>query len=277
MSDWFTSLANQAIQFADSLTDSLEQISNSAQEELRSEQNKLVEEELLKNQQLNKNNTQLPWETNVESLQILSDELMESILKLSLNEKNFICTPVNSNDINFKFSDFIATALHLLKVDANLAHIHSRISPKMDEETFWCNYYCRVIFLRAKSGIDGNDAKNNSLQYDENEIIFCPNTSNSLFKHESNSIQPVNQTVLNTRNQTILNNTKAPTEKVSDYNEMKSDKLNEDDDIDLADLDDLDIEGLDADDDDAFEKIHKEQYDSNDELEAQIALELAQG
>lgn len=158
MADWFTELANQALKLADEFTDSLVAQATEAQEQIQKEQEKLKEEVESRNQ-LFSSGIQLPWETEDESRQILSEALMDSVLKLSLNEKNFTVVPPNSAEVNFSFSDFVATAMRLLQLDANLAHVHAKVSPKMDEELFWRNYYCRVIYLRAVSGIDGPAAQ----------------------------------------------------------------------------------------------------------------------
>jgi hypothetical protein len=172
MADWFTALANQALKLADDFTDSLVAQANEAQQQIQIEQAKLKEEELSKRQQLS-TVIQLPWETEDESLQILSEALMDSILKLSLNERNFTVVPANSDEVHFVFSDFIATAMRLLQLDANLAHVHSKVSPKMDEELFWRNYYCRVIFLRAVCGIDGPSAREHAAKWQEgHQIVF---------------------------------------------------------------------------------------------------------
>ena len=56
----------------------------------------------------------------------------------------------------------------------------------------------------------------------------------------------------------------------------KGDKAATDDDLDLNDLDDLDLDGLDDEIGDSFEEVEKSDCTSSDELEAQIALELAQ-
>ena len=191
MSDWFSSLASQAMKIADDFADSLVAQASEAQDQIQKEQIKLKEEEEIRKQHLS-TSTQLPWETNDESLQILSEDLMDLILKLSLNEQNFTVTPANSDEVHFVFSDFVATALHLLKLDSNLAHVHSKVSPKMDEEVFWRNYYCRVLYLRAKSGIDGAAAKNSSLKWGTNSafppIVFQPDyTSPSAVNNNSNA------------------------------------------------------------------------------------------
>lgn len=158
MADWFAQLAAQALKLADDFTDTLVAQANEAQDQISREQAKLAEENEQRSQQLN-SNIQLPWETEDESLQILSESLMDSIFKLSLNEKNFTTVPPNADDVHFVFADFIATAMRLLQIDANLAHVHSKVSPKMDEELFWRNFYCRVIYLRAMCGIDGRHAQ----------------------------------------------------------------------------------------------------------------------
>jgi hypothetical protein len=158
MADWFSQLATQALKLADDFTDSLVAQANEAQEQITKEQAKLKEENEQRKQQLS-TNIQLPWETEDESRQILSEALMDSIFKLSLNEKNFTHVPPNADDVHFVFADFVATAMRLLQIDANLAHVHSKISPKMDEELFWRNYYCRIIYLRAVCGIDGQLAQ----------------------------------------------------------------------------------------------------------------------
>lgn len=173
MADWFSSLANQAMKIADDFADSLVAQANDAQEEIRREQAKLKEEEEQKKQTMC-STTQLPWETEDESVQILCDSLRESILKLALNDRNFTVEPPNVSEVHFIFTDFVATALQLLKIDSNLAHVHSKVSPKMDEEMFWRNYYCRVIYLRAIIGVDGVAAKEEALRWRDSGIIFEP-------------------------------------------------------------------------------------------------------
>jgi hypothetical protein len=55
--------------------------------------------------------------------------------------------------------------------------VHSKVSPKMDEEMFWRNYYGRVIYLRAACGIDGTSAQENSRNWNVGDIIFEPDYS----------------------------------------------------------------------------------------------------
>jgi hypothetical protein len=310
MSEWFSSFANQALQFADSLADSLVTQANEAQQQIATEQNKLKEEEDLKNSKMNSFSS-LPWETDSESLGILSQDLMEKILSLSVNEENFIIQSGNASEVYFSFKDFIPMAMNLLKIDSNLARMHSKLSPKMEEETFWFNYYCRVAYLRESSGIDGQQAKINSQKYKFSDVIFesliVPATSSDIY---TNSVHEL--PIINTVSTTIVANYVG--EKESSFMTEEEIKLaaevraalttndgpislnngddledvdDDDDDIDLDDLDDL-LE--DEDDEDGlgenesgptastdFEQIGRSDCDADDddELEAQIARELA--
>lgn len=178
MSDWFSSLASQAMQFADSIADSIatqaaeaQHQLEEAQHQLEAEQRKIREEEDLKNQKMHTLSS-LPWETDDESLAILSQDLMEQIFLLSVNEDNFTTTASNSKDVYFNLKDFVPAAMNLLKLDSNLARVHAKLSPKMDEEEFWFNYFCRVVYLRDSIGMNGPEAKQASAKYKRNEIIM---------------------------------------------------------------------------------------------------------
>lgn len=285
MADWFASLANQAMQLVDSYADSLVNQANEAQEKIRTEQQKILEEEQCKKSHLSNSSKQLPWETTDKSLQGLSSGLMEAILKLSLNEKNFTITPENSSSVYFDFSDFISTAFRLLKIDANLAYIHSKVSPKMDEQAFWCNYYCRIVYLRAKSGIDGMEAKMESAQFVESDLIFPPNAPPAINTY---TVPAAKDTMHGKGGYQVSYTTPLPSDTTSSSTKQvdvmsstaktstKDDKKATDDDLDLNDLDDLDLDGLDDEIGDSFEEVEKSDCTSSDELEAQIALELAQ-
>lgn len=103
----------------------------------------------------------LPWESDDESKAIISEALMADILQLALSESNFTEPPPAKiiECCNFDLQLFISQAMRLLSLDQNLAHIHAKISPKMDEESFWRNYFARIFYLRCKSGLlDRNDA-----------------------------------------------------------------------------------------------------------------------
>jgi hypothetical protein len=302
MSEWFSSFANQALQFADSLADSLVTQANEAQQQIVTEQNKLKAEEDLKSFKMNSFST-LPWETDSESLGILSQDLMEKILSLSVNEENFTIHSVNGNDVYFSFKDFIPTAMNLLKLDSNLARIHSKLSPKMEEETFWFNYYCRVAYLRESSGIDGQQAKVNSQRYKFSDVIFESIVPVKLMENGYVNESPAFNTDLThsvereslymteeeiklaaeVRAALTVNDTEGPSCRIN--GDLDVDVDDDDDDIDLDDLDDLldddEDDGLDEDESGPtvstdFEQIGRSDCDAeDDELEAQIAKELA--
>jgi hypothetical protein len=105
----------------------------------------------------------LPWEsecdsdthTHDESKSIITQALMEDILQLALCEKNFTDPPPAQivECCNFDLQLYIAQAMRLLSLDQNLAHIHAKISPKMNEEIFWKHYFVRIYYLRCASGL----------------------------------------------------------------------------------------------------------------------------
>ena len=43
--------------------------------------------------------------------------------------------------------------MRLLELDPNLATRHARLSPKVNEETFWRHYFHRCALLRAEVGV----------------------------------------------------------------------------------------------------------------------------
>ncbi len=151
---WFSNLANQAIQFADSLADNIVAEANKAQNEIVAEQNKIRKEEEKKKLNLNSESISLPWETQDESRSIISQDLMERILSLSLSENNFIQPSIRFDKSEFDFNQFVPIAMRLLALDANLARVHAKLMPKMNEEDFWRHYYFRIKYLRAKLNID---------------------------------------------------------------------------------------------------------------------------
>ncbi len=288
MSDWFSSLANQAIQLADSFADSLVSQATEAQQQIESEQKKLQEEENLKNVKL-QSFDRLPWESDDETLAILSQELMEQILGLSVNEENFLITPLNSSEVYFNFKDFIPTAMNLLKIDSNLARMHSKLSPKMDEETFWFNYHCRISYLRTYIGLDGAEAKM-KCRYELNEVVFNPvkrtEEVNKQFVTTNDSavseykLPPI---VFESEEQRLTAQVDAALRHTE--NEVDEYVLEEcsDDDLDLGDLDDLlDLEDAEAaasatTGSESYDKLGKSDCndEDDDELEAQIARELS--
>ena len=89
--------------------------------------------------------------------------IRDRILALSLSVGNFTIAPINAEEIKaqslFHFSSFVPIAMRLLQLDVNLARMHSKLSPKMDEQLFWFYYYCRVLYLRSAVGMDGPESK----------------------------------------------------------------------------------------------------------------------
>jgi hypothetical protein len=72
----------------------------------------------------------------------------------------------------FDMNQSVPVILRLLEIDGNLARMHAKLSPKMDETSFWRNYFLRVAYLRAAAGIDGPDRQRTlgSLPFDE---VIC--------------------------------------------------------------------------------------------------------
>ena len=123
---------------------------------------------------------------------------MEKILQLSIAEENFTVKPTSPilQKIEFSFQDFVPVVLRLLQLDSNLARIHAKISPKMNEELFWRNYYLRVIYLRAKSGIDGPEAEASYKDVVEDGLIFGLHTVSSPSANKSSSSNMASSTSL---------------------------------------------------------------------------------
>lgn len=282
MAEWFSSWATQAIEFADNIADSLVAQAAEAQEQIVKEQQQLQREKLARDRQLN-SSCLMPWESEDESLAILSQDLMEKIFLLSLNDSNFTTEPANSADVHFDLNDFTATAMRLLQLDTNLARAHSKISPMMDETVFWRNYYCRIAYLRAASGIEGAAVQEENKKWEDAAVVHLPQVEKpSMGKRESALSQDDPTLATPTQHETELVDGKqkkkgAESAAVAEVTEGRDE--NGEDEIDLSDMDDLldDMIGdMDAED---FEEIGKSEYTgttSNDELEAQIAQELAE-
>lgn len=72
----------------------------------------------------------------------------------SLCQGNFLCTVMQEefSTVHFDMTKSVPVILKLLEIDKNLARMHAKLSPKMDEEVFWKNYFLRVKYLRAAIG-----------------------------------------------------------------------------------------------------------------------------
>ena len=123
MSDWFS----KAQKFVDNFTESIVEQANVAQAQMAVEQSKVRDEVARSKQQLEGKDT-LPWETDDDSLAILTQDVMEKILSLSLTEQNFSIPPPKVEVMEFLFSDHIPVAMRLLSLDANLARMHAKVT-----------------------------------------------------------------------------------------------------------------------------------------------------
>ena len=107
---------------------------------------------------------------------------MADILQLALAEKNFTVPPPEKimECCNFDLQLYISQAMRLLSLDQNLAHIHAKLSPKMNEEILWKYYFVRIYYLRCKSGILDN-SEDTIVQivssFAEEDVIFKADTS----------------------------------------------------------------------------------------------------
>ena len=162
MSGWLSNITS----FVDNTFDNALKQLNSAQDEIENERSKFAN--TVANEKVSSSViTQLPWEANEgdEHLEILCNDAKERILSLSVIEENFTVMPklLINNEIEtkyneeiiklnlklkFNFSDFIPVALKLLTVDPNLARMHAKLMPRMDEEIFWSNYSNCVNILK---------------------------------------------------------------------------------------------------------------------------------
>lgn len=271
MADWFTSFAQQAFKLADELVETISTQATEAQEQLEHEKKKLDEEQN-ERQQLFTSHLLLPWETDEEPLQILCNSVMERVLSVSNYEKNFTVKAANSEQVRFSFQHFVPVAMKLLDVDSNLARMHAKLSPKMNEEIFWFNYFCRVSYIRAVSGIDGPIAQKSVEIWKEADIImndvtaarsYAPSLSNkvglSIDSFDGSAKAPSTQ---------ASNTSPHPQTPERTTNHSSSEEGLDDLDLDLSNLEllgDIDTED--------FENIDTDECD--EALEAQIAQELA--
>lgn len=283
MADWFSNLANQAKLLADSFVAS----ANAAQDDFVAEQKKIVQEKKEKSRQ-SSSSIALPWETEDETLGILSQDVMERVLKLGLSERNFTLSPDELVDIEFSFKSYIPTALKLLSLDSNLSHMHSKLSPKMDEEIFWANYFRRTMYLRAVVGLDGEDNKEKYNKIPEESIIFAASfEADYQFRLDRLKDNNANDTTSTSLSKLTSNKDKGK----GGYNEEEEkedmeklalalalaaeveEELKDGGDIDLDDLEDLNLDDVDVEE---YENIGNEDDDDFDdsEIEAQITREL---
>lgn len=116
-----------AQKLVDDFTDSMVEQANVVQAQMVEEQLK-VREEVAKAKKLHEGDAHLPWETSNDSLAILSQDVMERILSLSLTEQNFTVAPPKLLLMPFIFSQHIPTAMRLLSIDSNLTKMHAKVT-----------------------------------------------------------------------------------------------------------------------------------------------------
>ena len=149
---------------------------NAAQLEIDIERSKITHEQGV-SRFPRANADSLPWDTDDENTSILSQELMEKMLAMSLCDKNFTEKPISRLDsIPFNLNSFAPVIMKLLEIDSNLAAMHAKISPNMNEEVFWRNYYRRLQYLRKRSGIEGLNAQEEYITIEESEVLFYGET-----------------------------------------------------------------------------------------------------
>mmetsp|Transcript_13601 Transcript_13601/g.22421 ORF Transcript_13601/g.22421 Transcript_13601/m.22421 type:complete len:318 (-) Transcript_13601:1720-2673(-) len=174
MSGWWDSITSGA----QLLVDEISAQANEATNDMVKEQVKLRREEEARHAKALES---LPWETDDESKSIISQALMTDILQLALSERNFTEPPPPKikECCNFDLQLYISQAMRLLSLDQNLAHIHAKISPKMNEDVFWEHYFVRIYYLRCKSGL--LDTDNAIVQavasFPPEDVIFKAETS----------------------------------------------------------------------------------------------------
>lgn len=123
MSSWFS----MAQKLVDDFTDNMVEQANVVQAQMVEEQLK-VREEVAKTKMQHEGEAHLPWETSNDSLAILSQDVMEKILSLSLTEQNFSVAPPKLLLMPFIFSEHIPTAMRLLSIDSNLNKMHAKVT-----------------------------------------------------------------------------------------------------------------------------------------------------
>jgi len=131
MSDWFASLAKGAEEAMAAAKKMAEEAAKLAENEMKAAKKQIEDEENKVKKEAEqtevKGDAHLPWETSDEKLAILSQDVMERVLALSLNEQNFADVPPKLDLFPFAFAEHVATAMRLLQLDANLSKMHARV------------------------------------------------------------------------------------------------------------------------------------------------------
>ncbi|KAK4319451.1 hypothetical protein Pmani_009616 [Petrolisthes manimaculis] len=80
------------------------------------------------------------------------DSLKEEILALSTDQRNFVRSPPTGVSFEFDLEAFLPVAQATLAADPNLEKMRFTLVPKkINEETFWRNYFYRVGLIRQST------------------------------------------------------------------------------------------------------------------------------
>ena len=151
----FSTFTSTAFKFADELTNQLNTHAEKASSQVKEEFAKTRADREAQMKLLQQSRTcSLPWETEDESKAILSDHVMQQVLQLPSDERNFSEPPTALQVLPFNFPSHVPIILRMLEIDHNLKSVHARLAPKANEETLWQNYFRRVKYLRIRAGID---------------------------------------------------------------------------------------------------------------------------
>lgn len=189
--------------------------------------------------------------------------------------------------------------------------MHEQFSPKMNEEDFWRNYFFRVKYIRLALGIEKAGANNSYViirSLREEDVLYKPTFEpppkiKSTTQKEAPSTPTFNQSPLSksssvsspsANTKTVNESSNSTLEDAEDVEERDRQSILEarrmaeaalaaeveaeldDDDIDLTDLGDLDLGDVDDNGNDTDDFDDLGDLEDDEELEAQIALELAQ-
>ena len=284
MSEWFTSLTNQAQQYAEQAKKQIDDLADNIATQVETAQNEIDEErmKLAAEQGLTRfprmNAQSLPWETDDEDRSILTQALMEKILSLSLCDSNFTEKPVEPvSSEPFDLEGFAPVIMKMLEIDSNLGNTHAKVSPNMNEEVFWKNYYQRIQFLRKKSGIDGEEAQNSVKSIDESKVIFeyiPPPPVKDTDSDTASADAAIEDSLISV--DTTKDDEALKEQREAEKRREAELKLQQEVEAELEDDLDVDLDDLGIDDDDDLGDLDDLDGEIDEELEAQIAKELAE-
>jgi len=89
-----------------------------------------------------------PWSDEIDE-----ETVKNAIVALSLDNRNFLISPVDEDNFTFDLNENLHYAVNLLKFDKRLENLRYNIVPKqIKEDIFWKNYFYRISLI--KSGQD---------------------------------------------------------------------------------------------------------------------------